>query len=294
MNTVSRQPERASKSKEKAKELRSKIDASIQSLADAIDEVRASEAFIQFLDVQSRFHNYSWHNTLLIASQRADATRVAGFNTWKKIERIVRKGEKGIMIFAPCKWKKEIESNNGDTDTLAGIYFKPVYVFDVSQTDGKDIPTFDTPDIETVADDLLSDLIRVTEKRGIAITFQTLSGGIYGVSKKGSIEIDNQCKTGQQANTLAHELAHEAIHWDKKEQADRGPLTRSIAELEAEAVAYIVCKHFGLDAKLQSSRYIALWNGNTKALKSSLDLIAKTVRRIIDDVDSVSQRKQVA
>jgi len=289
MNTVSPPPERASKSKEKAKELRSKIDASIESLANAIDEVRASEAFKQFLDVQSRFHHYSWHNTMLIATQCPDATRVAGFNTWKKIERIVRKGEKGIMIFAPCPWKKEIENDNGDTDTLAGIYFKPVYVFDVSQTEGKDLPTFDASDVEAIADDLRADLARVADKRGISIRFHAVSGGFFGVSKKGSIEIDNSHSTGQQAKTLAHELAHEAMHWE-----DRGPLTRSIAELEAEATAYVVCKHFGLDTEVRSSRYIALWDGNAKALKESLERIASTARGIIDDVESVSQRKQVA
>ena len=289
MNTVSPPPERASKAKEKAKELRGKIDASLDTLAKAIDSVRASEAFKQFLDVQSRFHNYSWHNTLLIAMQRPNATRVAGFKAWKKLDRHVRKGEKGIMIFAPCPWKKEIENDNGDTDTLQGIYFKPVHVFDVAQTDGPDLPTVDVPSIEIVADDLLADLIRVADKRGISVRFHAVSGGVFGVSKKGSIEIDNQHSTGQQAKTLAHELAHEAMHWE-----DRGPLTRSIAELEAESVAYVVCKHFGLDTEVRSSRYIALWDGNTKALRESLERIADTARSIIDDTETVTNRKAVA
>ncbi len=289
MNTVSPPPEQANKTQEKAKELRGKIDASLDTLAKAIDSVRASEAFKQFLDVQSRFHNYSWHNTLLIAMQRPDATRVAGFKSWKKLDRHVRKGEKGIMIFAPCPWKKEIENNNGDTDTLEGIYFKPVHVFDISQTEGKDLPTFDASDVEAIADDLLADLARVTDKRGISLRFQPLSDGAFGVSKKGSVEIDNSHSTGQQAKTLAHELAHEAMHWE-----DRGPLTRSIAELEAESVAYVVCKHFGLDTEVRSSRYIALWDGNTKALRESLERIADTARSIIDDTETVTNRKAVA
>ena len=294
MSTVSRQPERASKNKEKAKELRSKIDASIQSLADAIDEVRASQQFIEYLDFQAMFHDYSWHNCMLIASQCPQASHVCGFKTWEKLDRHVCKGQKGIMIFAPRTFKKEIEKSNGDTEERTGITFRPVHVFDVSQTDGKDLPTFDAMDVESIADDLLSDLVRVTKQRGITISFNAIECDAFGVSRNGKIEIDSQYSSGQQAKTLAHELAHESIHWKKKDQADRGPLTRSICELEAESVAYVVCKHFGLDTEVRSSRYIAIWKGDAKALKSSLDLIAKTARGIIDDIESATQRKQVA
>ena len=93
----------------------------------------------------------------------------------------------------------------------------------------------------------------------------------------------------QQAKTLAHELAHEALHWK-----DRGSFTRSVAELEAESVAYVVCRHFGLDTSVRSSAYIALWDGNGKAMRESMDRIAKTARKIIDDATSVHERKAVA
>ena len=129
----------------------------------------------------------------------------------------------------------------------------------------------------------------MAESREIAVTFQPISSGAFGVSKRGSIDIDNTHPTGQQAKTLAHELAHEALHWE-----DRGPLTRSIAELEAESVAYVACKHFGLDTEVRSSRYIALWQGDAKALRESLERIANTARGIIDDVGSASERKAVA
>ncbi len=112
------------------------------------------------------------------------------------------------------------------------------------------------------------------------------------------IEVDNQHPTGQQAKTLAHELAHKALHWDKDRGlpggTPTGPLTRSIAELEAESVAYVVCTHFGLDVEVRASRYIALWDGDSKALKASLERIAKTARGIIDDVEAVAGRKAVA
>ena len=190
------------------------------------------------------------------------------------------------MIFAPCPWKRERENQNGQTETEKGIYFRAVHVFDLAQTDGPDLPTVEVPDVQTAADSLLADLVRVAESRKIAVTFQPISGGAYGLSKKGSVEIDNTHATGQQAKTLAHELAHESMHWE-----DRGPLTRSIAELEAESVAYVVCRHFGLDVAVRASRYIALWQGEGKALRASLERIATTARGLIDDVEAVQGGK---
>jgi len=285
MQTVTKSPSKAN-AKDKVKALRKRIDDSIDTLAKAVDDVRTSAMFKAYLDVQAKFHKYSWCNTLLIYSQKPDASNVAGFQTWKKLGRHVRKGEHGIMIFAPCPWKKD--GKNGEKDE-SGIYFKAVHVFDVSQTDGKELPTIDAMDVETVADDLLANLARVTHNRGIALTFETINGGAYGVSKKGSIVVDPNHSTGQQAKTLAHELAHESMHWE-----DRGQLTRSIAELEAESVAYVVCRHFNLDTSIRSSRYIALWQGDGKALRASLERISKTARAIIDDVTSLDCSKAVA
>jgi len=275
--------------KDKAKELRKRIDNSLDGLARAVDDVRASETFQQFLDVQARFHKYSWHNTLLICMQRPNATQVAGYRTWQKLGRQVCKGESGIMIFAPCPWKRDVERDDGGTEVEQGIYFRAVHVFDVAQTDGPDLPTVDVPTIDTTADDLLANLLRVAESRGIAVDFRPVSDGPFGVSKHGSIDVDNSHPTGQQAKTLAHELAHEALHWE-----DKGPFTRSLAELEAESVAYVVCLHFGLDTEVRSSRYIALWDGDSKALRASLERIANTARDIIDDIDNANERKAVA
>jgi len=170
MQTVAQSPpsENRTSGKDKAKELRQRIDDSLDDLARAVDEVRASEAFRQYLDVQARFHKYSWHNSLLICMQRPDATQVAGYRTWQKLGRQVRKGERGIVIFAPSPFHREVEQPNGDTEQVDGIFFRAVHVFDVAQTDGDDLPTVDVPTIDTVADDLLSDLIR-----GVQISFDT-------------------------------------------------------------------------------------------------------------------------
>jgi antirestriction protein ArdC len=278
--------------KDKANGLRQQVAASLDTLATAIDDVRASEDFRQFLEVQARFHRYSWHNTLLIASQRPDATQVAGYRTWQSLGRQVRKGERGIMILAPCTYRREVQpkdSTDGDTEAIEGIYFRVVHVFDVAQTDGESLPTVEVPTVQAVADGLLSDLVHVADVRGIRVNFGPIANGAFGASKRGAIDIDNQHPTGQQAKTLAHELAHEDLHWDND-----GPLTRSIAELEAESVAYVVCLHFGLDVTVRSSAYIALWQGDSKALRSSLERIATTARCIIDAVETTKNGKAVA
>ena len=274
---------------DKAQELRQRIDKSIDALAKAVDDVRASEMFTAYLRVQARFHKYSWRNSMLIAMQRPDATQIAGYRAWQKLKRQVRKGECGTTILAPCPFKRDVE-RNGETETEEGMFFRAVHVFDVAQTDGPDLPTVDVPTIEAQADDLLAKLQSVAVTRGIRVVFGPIPDGAFGVSHKdGRIEIEDSHPTGQQAKTLEHELAHQELHHNVK-----GPLTRSIAELEAESVAYVVCMRFGLDVEVRASRYIALWDGDSKALRSSLERIAKTARALIDDVEAVTDRKAVA
>ena len=270
--------------KAKARDLKASISASIDALAQAVDAVRASETFRQFLAMQARFHRYSWHNSILIATQRPDASQVAGYRTWQSMGRQVRKGEKGIAIIAPCPFKREVKKSESEAETVDGIFFRVVHVFDIAQTDGEELPTVDVPTVDAMADKLLADLCRVAVSRGIRVDFKPLSGGTFGVSKSGAIDIDNRHASGQQAKTLAHELAHEALHW----KID-GPITRNIAELEAEAVAFVVCMHFGLDVEVRASRYIAVWQGDSKGLRASMDRIAKTARDIIDNVESGSE-----
>ena len=265
------------KGTDKAKALRKRIDDSIDALAEAVDEVRASETFKAYLDVQAKFHRYSWCNTLLIYSQKPEATNVAGFRTWKKLGRHVRKGEHGIMIFAPCPWKRE----NDDGDEESGVYFKAVHVFDVSQTDGPELPTVDVPTIGETADTTLRALERVVTDRGFRLEYETLDTANGYTDKSGKIAIHTDNPTGHKAHTIAHELAHQALHFDKANRPEK--LTRDMAELEAESVAYVVCRHFGIDADVTASRYIALWQGDGKALRASLERISTTARNIIDD-----------
>ncbi len=245
---------RNGKSSDKAKALRQTIDDRLEQLAKAVDDVRASELFKQYLDVQARFHKYSWHNTMLIATQKPDAEHVAGFKTWQTMNRYVRKGERGIMIFAPRPWKHTDTDDAGNDTERQGVSFRPVHVFDISQTDGDPLPEVEVPDVETAADTLLASLERVASKRGIAVNYTSLDAGYYGVSKGGTIDLATGHATGQQAKTLAHELAHEAMH--KQNRPDG--LTRTVAELEAESVAYVVASHFGLSMYSISARQTAI------------------------------------
>ena len=184
-------------SDDRARGLRQQIDDSLDTLAKAVDEVRASDTFRRYLDVQARFHRYSWHNSMLILMQKPDASQVAGYRAWQKLGRQVRKGERGIMIFAPRPFHRETENANGETETVDGIYFRPVHVFDVGQTDGEALPTVDVPTVDTAADDLLADLLRVAQERKIDVKLGAVAGGAFGASKHGSIDRTRYRATSQ-------------------------------------------------------------------------------------------------
>lgn len=259
-------------------ELKASIDSRLDRLAKALDDIQASAEYKAYLDVQARFHKYSWHNCLLILSQRPSATHIAGYRAWQQLKRHVRKGERSIRILAPHTFKRE----TADGDTERGMYFRAVSVFDVSQTDGEPLPEFDCPDVQSDGAGLLAGLCRVAVDRGIKVEFAEMADGEYGESRGGHVRINTLYATGQQAKTLAHELAHESLHKGKE---NRRGLTRTIAELEAESVAYVVCGRFGLDVEIRASRYISLYGGDSKALRASLDRISKTAKAIIADCE---------
>jgi len=273
-----------------AADLTRSIQIKLEQLAKAVEEQRASEEFKQFLVLQARFHRYSWGNCLLIALARPDATRVAGFSQWQRMGRSVKPGEKAIRILAPCPVRRE-NPKTGDEEER--VFFKSACVFDVSQTSGRELAQFDVPDIQGQSDSLLRRLDEVAVARGIQVTYRELRQGHYGSSRGGIIEIATGHSTGQQVKTFVHELAHEALHRKDDGQVDPS-LTREIRELEAEAVAYVVCRHFGLDVEIRAGRYIALWGGDAKALGASLSRIGNTARKLIEDVQAACKVDEAA
>lgn len=288
---------------ERKKALRATVDRWVDDLAEHVDEVRSGEAFRAYLDFQAKFHQYSWHNAMLILSQCPHAQQIAGYRAWQKLGRQVRKGEKSIGIFAPLTYQKralgsdaiEIDPETGKP--IMGLTFRVVSVFDVSQTDGDALPDFEVPDVAVAADSLLDRLTAVCAVRELGVTFRAdMRDGHYGSSCAGSVEVNSVYTTGQQAKTLCHELAHEAMHHKPEDRPDPETagytLTRATAELEAESVAYIVCRRFALDVTERASKYIAHWRGDGKLLRQAIDRIAKIARQIIDDVDDIMTKAE--
>ena len=249
-----------------------------------------SETLIRYLDLLSRFHRYSFNNVLLIAAQHPDATHVAGFHTWRKLGRCVRKGEHGIGILAPMIYRQKNEANHPSDDPaepLALAGFRIVHVFDVSQTDGDDLPELAT--IQGDPGDRLSRLEEAIRGTGIEIEYGFAGYGALGASTGGKIIIQPDLPPAETFGILVHEFSHEILH---QQSGRKKELSRAARETEAEAVAHVVCRACGLDPSTSSSDYIHLSYGDATMLSGSLDIVQKTATRIIRIVDDSQLRFQ--
>ncbi|MHB8902926.1 MAG: ArdC-like ssDNA-binding domain-containing protein [Thermoguttaceae bacterium] len=254
-----------------------------QAIQDLRQELQAghSDTLKRFLNMMGRFHNYSWHNCLLIAVQMPDASFIAGFHRWLQLGRHVRKGEKGIGILAPLAYRNTPDADEvGDEREKFIRGFKVVHVFDVSQTEGEELPQIGA--IHGDPGQLMSQLENLIRDSGIKITNTALPRGTEGVSLKGEIQITEGLSPAERFAVLAHELAHERLHGDP----DSRPEAKTVRETEAEAVAYVVCRAFGLDCSTRSSDYIQLYQGSEATLAESLGRIQHTAARIIRSLDS--------
>lgn len=254
-----------------SQDLSEKITSQIQELAEATDAARMSETMLEYLDMCSKFHKYSPQNIWLILMTKPDATCVAGFHRWKSLKRHVKKGERGIPILAPILVK--VNENGDDEEKLVG--FKVVYVFDLSQTEGEllpEPPEWKSPEQNTV---LAENLIKYAESKGINVAVKELAGEIQGVSSGGAILVAPQAGT----KTLIHEIAHELMHQDENRPQDK-----TILELEAESVAYIVAKHFGLEG-LGSPNYVVLHGADAEMIFAYLDRVRDTAIKIINGLE---------
>ncbi|MDO4189924.1 MAG: ArdC-like ssDNA-binding domain-containing protein, partial [Lachnospiraceae bacterium] len=246
------------------KEITDKLEQGLKELFD-------SEKFKAYLNTMSKFHNYSFNNTLLIAMQKPDATLVAGFQSWQKnFERHVNKGEKGIKIMAPSPYKKKQEMEVIDPKTQRPVLgddgkpkteeveitipaFRPVTVFDVSQTTGKEIPTLGADELKFSVEGF-EDFMKAMERVApVPIEYMDISSGAKGYfsPSEQKIAIQKDMGESQTVKTAVHETAHSLLH-DKDNVRVEGieagdKKTRSTKEVEAESVAYTVCQHFGID-----------------------------------------------
>lgn len=255
-------------------------EAGLKELNEALSEGR-SETLLRYLDFLSRFHRYSFRNALMIALQRPDATHVAGFHSWRRLGRTVRKGETGIAIFAPMVGRRSESRTEpipeGEERPLYG--FRVVHVFDVAQTEGKDVPRFASSSGDP--GECLGRLERAIAAHGISLRYQPLPAGTYGASLGGTILLANGLAPCETFSVLVHEFAHELLH---ARDAGRETLSRTVRETEAEAVAYVVCRAVGVDTARHSADYIRLYQGDAEVLAKSLADIQRTAARILEAV----------
>jgi antirestriction protein ArdC len=258
-------------------------DTAIVRLMDALDRGQ-SEPLKTYLTVMSRFHKYSWCNCLLIYSQRPcqrpDATHVAGFHSWLKMRRYVRKGEKGIVILAPMVGRKRTADEELAQDDRTRLYgFPPAYVFDVSQTDGEPLPEFVT--MKGDPRGYTERLKQFVAGQHIALEYDRNIAPARGMSSGGKITLLPDLTPAELFAVFAHETAHELLH-----RGDRRAATaHAVRETEAEAVAFVVCSAIGLDAKTSSSDYIQLHAGDKATLAESLAFIQQTAAAILQAIE---------
>lgn len=268
-----------------------------QLIADGIAVLAAqleagnSAALSAHLATMARFHNYSLGNVMAIARQIPDASRVAGFHAWKSLGRSVKKGEKAIRILAPMVLGRNTKKGEPRDETKAGalVGFRTVCVFDISQTEGAELPPFTRADGETF--DNIDKLLAFAASQGIAVTFaDQLDGGALGMSYGGRIQILAMQTDAETFTTLVHELAHELLH---KGEARTGS-TKTTRELEAEAVAFIVGSAIGLDMATSSADYIKLYNGDSETLAASLEAISRAATAILKAVTAATSSEVAA
>jgi len=237
-----------------------------------------SDVLKRHLEVAARFHAYSFRNQLLIAMQNPDATRVAGFQAWKKLGRFVRKGEKGIVIIAPIigNRREGAEPIDDAREVGKGIFgFRGVHVFDLAQTDGEPLP-----ELTDVAGDPAGNLDALkifTSRQGITLEYSPDLGGPLGSSHGGHITILDGQPPAEEFSTLAHELAHELLHRERESR----PASKTVRETEAEAVAFVVCSAAGLQTGSAAADYIQLYQGDVETLTASLERIQRTAALLI-------------
>ena len=295
-----------------------KVQEITDKLEEGLKELFESEKYKTYLSTMSKFHNYSFNNTLLIAMQKPEATLVAGYKAWQKnFERHVNKGEKAIRILAPAPYKIKEERDKLDPVTGEMMFdengmpqkeqvevtipaFRAVSVFDVSQTDGKPIPELEAQELLSTVEgyeDFVQALMNVAP---VPIGFEDIPGDSKGYfhTEEKRIAVQENMSESQTLKTMVQEVAHSMLHnkeINRDDLIEEPAKDRNTKEVEAESVAYTVCQHFGIDTSDYSFGYIAGWSSgkDMKELKSSLDTIRKTASELITGIEGALRELQL-
>ena len=295
-----------------------KVQEITDKLEEGLKELFESEKYKTYLSTMSKFHNYSFNNTLLIAMQKLEATLVAGYKAWQKnFERHVNKGEKAIRILAPAPYKIKEERDKLDPVTGEMMFdengmpqkeqvevtipaFRVVSVFDVSQTDGKPIPELEAQELLSTVEgyeDFVQALMNVAP---VPIGFEDIPGDSKGYfhTEEKRIAVQENMSESQTLKTMVHEVVHSMLHnkeINRDDLIEEPAKDRNTKEVEAESVAYTVCQHFGIDTSDYSFGYIAGWSSGKemKELKSFLDTIRKTASELITGIEGALRELQL-
>src|SRR6202142_628298 len=267
----------------KLEEVNTRTKEAVDFLVAALESGH-SEVLTAYLGAMAKFRNYSFGNIMLIARQKPDATNVAGLRTWNSLGRFVRRGEKGIFILAPMvgnKRNKEesAEQNTDAKETQRTLYgFRGVYVFDVTQTEGKELPTL--TEVNGDVSGYRERLFKFVEAQSVELSFSERIAPAKGLSYGGKITLLSGMQPAEEFSTLVHEIAHEMLH-----RGDRRTLTtKQVRETEAEAVAFVVCQSVGLQNGTSSQDYIQLWHGDANLLRESLEAVQQTAAVILGGI----------
>lgn len=273
-------------------------------LEKGVKDVFQSDKYKQFLNVMAKFPRYSVNNTMLIMMQRPDAQLCQSFTGWKQMDRYVKKGEKGISILAPAPYKIEREQTKLDEKgrpvfdadgepvkekvEVTIRAFKVVKTFDLSQTDGKELPTIGPSELVGNIEGYPKLLQALQEISPVPVSFELIDGdakGFYHLEDKKIVVQDGMSEV-QTIKTLLHEMAHQILH-DKDNVPEAKDISRNGKEVEAESVAYVVCQHYGINTSDYSFSYVAGWSEGkeTPELKASLDKIRQTASEFIYQID---------
>lgn len=274
-------------------------------LENGVKELYASDNYARYITAMAKFHHYSFGNALLILFQCPSASNVAGYNTWKQLGRQVKKGEKGIMILAPCNFRASLEREKIDPLTgqtllgpdgkpltekvkIAPNRFKIAHVFDLSQTEGRELPQIGVSELTGDVADYTGIYDRLTAISPLPVVqedFQRSAKG-YTSFTENRVVVKPGMSQVQTIKTLVHEIAHAKLHRPDDILAIPTPGEKRQKEVEAESIAYVVCQHFGIDTSDYSLAYVAGWSRGKELaeLKASLNVIHATAGEIIDAI----------
>jgi len=280
--------------------VRKEIDQLTEQLESGIQSLRCSGGYKEYLSMQSRFPHYSARNCLLILAQMPDATQVAGYTVWRSLGRQVNVGEHGIRIITPCTYKKreslsDSSTSPEDTDSELHIYFRPVSVFDVSQTSGEPLPTLLVEELQGSVDgyeQIRNALIQVSP---VPVSFESVTGGAKGYysPSEQKIVIKRGMSEAQTLKTLSHEIGHATVHNPSVNPCAKDKTTVE-RETEAESIAFLVCAHYGIATNDYTFPYVGSWSTgmSDKELLSRITSIKWAAASIIDQTDAAIERQR--